>query len=83
VETIVVTALTRSVTGENQRKDVRATFGRQLQDYLAKGPYRRGFRLPGQPGSSGHGIPHKYAHAYLFGYNFSAEGYINTWKSYV
>lgn len=54
-----------------------------LQDYLAKGPYRREFTPPDNPHPPAIGAQHKYAHAYQFVTNYGTEGYINTWKPYV
>ncbi|MFF1819608.1 neprosin family prolyl endopeptidase [Kribbella sp. NPDC058245] len=54
-----------------------------LQDYLAKGPYRREFTPPDNPHPPAIGADHKYAHAYQFVNNYGTEGYINTWKPYV
>src|SRR5262245_19709883 len=54
-----------------------------LQDYLAKGPYRRQFTPPDNPHPPAIGAQHKYAHAYQFVTNYGTEGYINTWKPYV
>jgi hypothetical protein len=54
-----------------------------LQDYLAKGPYRRQFTPPDDPHPPAIGAQHKYAHAYQFVTNYGTEGYINTWKPYV
>ncbi len=54
-----------------------------LQDYLAKGPYRRQFTPPDDPHPPAIGAAHKYAHAYQFVTNYGTEGTINTWKPYV
>ncbi|WIN00405.1 neprosin family prolyl endopeptidase [Actinoplanes oblitus] len=54
-----------------------------LEDYLAKGPYRRQFTPPDDPHPPAVGAKHKYAHAYQFVTNYGTEGTVNTWKPYV
>ncbi len=54
-----------------------------LDDYLAKGPYRKPYMPPDNPHPPATGADHKYAHAYQQVTNYGTEGTINTWKPYV
>lgn len=57
-----------------------------LGDYLSKGPHKRRFTAPDDPGfaSPAAALPaHKYAIASRYVTHFGTEGFINTWRPFV